>query len=370
MADEINYDEVISRLAPDVERDWDRICTDTSPLDPATLEPAVRGLYESLSLPYPSQGILYVASPRAGRIVQAFLAATADVPYLASLTPKEQVAHVMGLLPKDRAPGAIRHDEATAALLLLREDPAGAYTKAVEAGLYNWSSSLGFGNHEVDWLPGYDLALRAGDERAKPSIPLLNLAKACHWYWTFEDLFVACERPSVIHLDDQGRLHCTTGRAIEYPDGWGVCVVRDVAVPDRIILQPETITAQEIIDQENTEVRRVMMELFGYDRFVQETKAKLVDRSHYGSLYHIDLPTLDEPLALVKMVDATPVMGDADALRAQPGLHRVGEGDTETFFKVYWERVPPTVKSARDALAWQAGLAPESYHLYAPEIET
>ena len=49
---------------------------------------------------------------------------------------------------------------------------------------------------------------------------------------------------------------------------------RGVAIDERIALRPETITAQEIMKQENIELRRVMLERMGYEAFFKQAKAK------------------------------------------------------------------------------------------------
>ena len=50
-----------------------------------------------------------------------------------------------------------------------------------------------------------------------------------------------------------------------------------VRVEPRVILQPETITVAEILAETNAERRRVLLDRFGYPRFMTETRAELLD---------------------------------------------------------------------------------------------
>jgi hypothetical protein len=60
----------------------------------------------------------------------------------------------------------------------------------------------------------------------------------------------------------------------------------------------------------------------------------------YGKLSRYELPG-DEPLVMVEVVNATP---------EPDGTHHI-----------YWLRVPPTVGSAREAVAWTFGLNADHY---------
>jgi hypothetical protein len=50
-----------------------------------------------------------------------------------------------------------------------------------------------------------------------------------------------------------------------------------VAVPRQVVEAPETLTAEPIRGEEDAEVRRVMLERFGWGRYVRESNADLLD---------------------------------------------------------------------------------------------
>ena len=88
------------------------------------------------------------------------------------------------------------------------------------------------------------------------------------------------------------------------------------------------------------EVRRALLEQVGYDRFLRALAATPVHTDECGSLYRIELPG-DEPLALVRVTNATP---EPDGSRRE-----------------YLFRVPPVLRSARDAVAWTFGMSAREY---------
>jgi hypothetical protein len=54
---------------------------------------------------------------------------------------------------------------------------------------------------------------------------------AC-WWWPHTGFVMVCERPSEIHRNAAGRLHRDGGKAIVWPDGWGVYSLNGVTVPE------------------------------------------------------------------------------------------------------------------------------------------
>ena len=155
-----------------------------------------------------------------------------------------------------------------------------------------------------------------------------TVESACYW-WANKDFVMVCARPRSIHRDARGRLHNESGAAIDWPDGWGPYSIHGVTVPAAVVEHPETMTVQMIREERNAEVRRVMIERFGRERFLRESDAKMIHRDDWGTLWTIPLP--DEPLNLVEVVNSTP----------EPDGH----------FKVYLLGVNPIHKKALDAIA-------------------
>ena len=97
----------------------------------------------------------------------------------------------------------------------------------------------------------------------------------------FENVCIISDRPCRLERDAAGHLHCETAAAMEYRDGWKIWAWHGLRVPERIIMQPETIGIDEIFAQSNAEIRRVMQERYGWQRFFttmkKQGRAKLLD---------------------------------------------------------------------------------------------
>lgn len=209
-------------------------------------------------------------------------------------------------------------------------------------------AELGGGQHLAAQLsmPAYFAQLLPGLAGPQPLQGLMLAARSAGWWWLFDDVAVLTERPRSLHRDDQGRLHHPHGAAIGYPDGWGVWAWHGVRVPRGVIAQPETLTVQRIRDEANLEIRRVMLERYGQERYLRDADAQRVHADQTGVLWRCELPD-DDPLVMVQVRNATP---EPDGSR-----------------RSYWLRVPPDVQTARQAVAWTFGLGEGEY---TPAVET
>ena len=167
-----------------------------------------------------------------------------------------------------------------------------------------------------------------------------DISKSCGWWNPFEGVVIACERPSVQQVDDQGRLHRLDGPALLCRDGFPVYAVHGVRMPDWVIEQKELISIEKIDAEQNAEVRRVMIEIFGQERFLIEGGAEEIASDDFGTLYRREIDG-DEPLVMVKVVNST----------AEP----------DGTFKDYFLRVPPTCQTPQEAVAWTFDIPSEQY---------
>lgn len=101
--------------------------------------------------------------------------------------------------------------------------------------------------------------------------------QSCHLWFPFKEIAIVSDRPRQIHLNDAGQSHCEDDMAIKWPDGWGVWAINGVIVDKQVVKAPESQTIQQIDDEENEEVRRVRIERFGWQRYLTETNAKVID---------------------------------------------------------------------------------------------
>jgi hypothetical protein len=220
------------------------------------------------------------------------------------------------------------------------------YWDSVERGPFEEEVRSGWytrGQHDAGALALIDVLDRAiGLRPGRPLAGQLLIGRSAGWWWPFEQVAILTERPCALDLarDEQGRLHQPSGPVVAYPDGWAVWAWHGVRVPRQVVELPETITVAQIRGARNLEVRRVLLERYGLDRYLRDADATLVQADEHGKLWRCELPG-DEPLAMVEVVNATP----------EP------DGTSAT----YLLRIPPTVSSARQAVAWTFGMSAEDY---------
>ncbi|HEY9787505.1 MAG TPA: hypothetical protein V6D17_19105 [Candidatus Obscuribacterales bacterium] len=174
----------------------------------------------------------------------------------------------------------------------------------------------------------------------------LMMAQSCGWWWPFEDICIATERPKLISVDAQGRLHYGKGPAILYPDHWRICAWHGTFVPARFIKWTRNMNVHDIMTEPNIEVRRMMLDIYGLEAFMLASGAQKFQEDECGALFRQELGD-DEPIVTVRVRNSTP----------EPDGH----------FKYYFLRVPPNTMTAREGVAWTFGLSAHDYH---PKKET
>ena len=167
-----------------------------------------------------------------------------------------------------------------------------------------WDS--GYGQHDANWIAFYNFfrivcGLKEQTERLEG---LRVIAENAGWFLPHEKICWISERHNICKRDGRGRLHCSDGMALAYPDGWGLYAWHGVRVSYRVIEHPSELTVKEIQAEQNAEVRRVMVERYGLSRFLLDSGAKKLAEDEFGELYQTDIPG-DEPLVMVKVMNST-----------------------------------------------------------------
>ncbi len=402
-----------SLLAP-VRDEWLRIGLATGPADRPAAEEGVCHAYHAAGLPAPCR-LVWVGSPVAGAITASMLCAfelSDHVPNRYWGTVREQlqdqlrastwVQPSLGLFPADegRAAGrfgipigapvgqrivqpvrsALLSDDrlggsASASLRRLVEGPVARRVsrqlawrlhelirQAIEPVLrpffledgplfvendgfdddldpdLPWPSTCAEGQHDAERL-ARGAALRAilpGALDNQGLDGLVRVARSAGWWWPFEHLVILTERPSALRQDAEG---------IVYPDGLALWAWHGVVVPEQVIERPERLTVLQIRSEPSVEVREVMLERYGTDRYIRNGGAERVSEDDVGTLWSV--PLGDERLVVVEVRNSTP--------------------EPDGSYTTYWLRVPPEVRTAREAVAWTFGLTADDYR---PTIET
>ena len=171
------------------------------------------------------------------------------------------------------------------------------------------------------------------------------------------------------YLDErEDRLHRADGPAVSWPNGTRYWFGHGVRVSQQIIESPETLHPRDdILAEPNVEIRRIMLERYGYDRFIRGARSERVHEDDFGVLWRVPMP--DEPLVVVEVHNSTAETrrqpqnllpaGRPAAAPALPLAERRGE--------LQWLREQAQRLTARNAVASTFGLRGEEY---APATET
>ena len=152
-----------------------------------------------------------------------------------------------------------------------------------------------------------------------------TLIKSCGWTWWHENVLAISDRPSALHRDEQGRLHCETGPAIAYRDGWSLYYWHGVSVPAEWIEKRATLDPTIVLKSENVEQRAAGAAIIGWAKMVTKLKRKIIDgdpETDMGALIELTMPGLREPGRFLQakcprngiIVEGVPRISDIDNL--------------------------------------------------------
>jgi hypothetical protein len=163
----------------------------------------------------------------------------------------------------------------------------------------------------------------------------MHSAGCCHRH---RDFLMVCELPCEDGpgpADGPGRrrLHCDNEPAVRWPDGWTVYAIHGIRVPRSVVENPESITFRAIEQERNAEDRRVMVERYGWGRYMADCRSQVVDavpEDHPilglqgARLIHKELLGEPEPLVYLEMLNSTPKPDGSRRrylLRIDPGVY-------------------------------------------------
>lgn len=196
--------------------------------------------------------------------------------------------------------------------------------------------------HDFGWLGAYEFFHDVCE--LKPETEALTglwlIARHCGWMLPQRHVCWLSEHHHTLQRDARGRLHCATGPAVAYHDGWSVYAWKGVEVPPFVIEQPRRITLGRINAEQNVHVRRCMIEIMTPERFIGLGGADRVCEDETGVLWRKNWWPWDS-WAAVEVINGTPEPN---------GAH-----------KHYFLQVPPEMITAREAVAWTYGLSERQY---------
>lgn len=207
-----------------------------------------------------------------------------------------------------------------------------------------------WGQFDNYWIAFYKFCQFIGVQyhpEAQYKLDLMQrLANSASFVYFYENVCVVSRKPVFIGLNDQNILHCDHRAAMEFADGYKIYAIRGRRVPDFFIEDKSKITPEYIDKEENAELRQIALHQYGIGNYFEAKGAKIEAQDSYGTL----MSYTDKVLGMVKAVKVKNCSPEPDGT-----------------YKDCVLRVPPTVTTARGAVAATFGLAE---HEYSPYIET
>lgn len=315
---------------------WIEIGLRTGSADRAKFESAAQKCYGFAGLPWPGR-VVWVSSP----MVLAIAAPAASL-LLSDRTIKpgpvlgaarDVAQKVAGGLLNDAVVAAICSAAAVSPEIVPATQKEGKRVREAIRG--GWAHFIGGQFWAGGWWMGAayasffrevcDLEL-PGDLWERSLAYEATVESAC-WWCPHSNFVMVCERPAEIHREladpnrprgwGSHRLHHDTRAAVSWADGWGVYAVHGVRIPferRHIVESPGRITVAEIEAETNAELRRVLIERYGTERYVVDSGATVVHSlpADYpvaglrtARLLRKDVRD-DEPIVYVDVLNSTP----------------------------------------------------------------
>jgi len=166
-----------------------------------------------------------------------------------------------------------------------------------------------------------------------------------------------------LHLNKEGQLHCETGPAVviedfedfkEYEVEAKWYYLQGNKVPAIVIEDPDNVTMKDIQDEQNAEIRRIIIEHLGSDRFAAALDLEIIDEQELNG----------QKVALLRTKEAD------DMARSKIQFVRVECTSTGRMYHI----CVPMIKEDREemndsleAVAWTFGMEKNEYK---PTVET
>ncbi|NEQ50805.1 MAG: hypothetical protein F6K11_11820 [Leptolyngbya sp. SIO3F4] len=168
-----------------------------------------------------------------------------------------------------------------------------------------------------------------------------RITTQCGWILPYEKVCFVCARPIKLAFDMGERLHAEGEFSVLYEDGYGLYFHHGVALPKKYgQVKPEKWIPTWLLDENNAELRRILIQGIGYDRICKELNAAAVDSWQDYTLLKLNelVDDIDgQSISLLKMICPSTNF-----------IHAI--------------RVPPNLSSAREAIRWvNWGIYPEQF---------
>ena len=248
-----------------VRDEWLAVGLSTEPADRPAAEEGARQAYRRAGLE-PPRVVVWLDSPLAGRIGAAMLSGGKEGQV------GDQVRGQVWSQVWDQVGGQVWDQVGDQVWDQVRDQVWGQVGDQVRDQVRDQVGDAVWGQHDAGFLGWCDAMQRIGVNLDVTG--LSSAARNASWWWPLRDAVILTDRPDTLHRDTQGRLHCTTGPALRYRDGWAIHAIHGVRVPADLIETGWDVA--RILEEDNAEVRRAAIELTGWEHFISDSGLTLV----------------------------------------------------------------------------------------------
>jgi len=231
------------------------------------------------------------------------------------------------------------------------------YTQIMQSSVFSKLNSEfsglmtgGYSFEDSDWLCFYKLMdEHFGLDTQTTDLNFNFLASGGFGCFFYGQTNIILKRPIVIRRNQNLVLHCEDGPAVRWADGTSLYFWNGIEVTEKLIAYPETITREDILGEQNVEVRRCYQEALGSEKFASLLGLVALDqkKDRFGNT-----------MTLYKTVEKDKLIGEH--------IH-FAKVICPTTGRNYFLCVPPKISSVDEAVAWTFG---KSVKEYKPERET
>jgi hypothetical protein len=212
----------------------------------------------------------------------------------------------------------------------------------------NYSMSIVTPKYMVEAVALAELCVSASGIALKPEAQkafecLKQILAECGWIFAFENVCYLCSRPTKLSLDSEHRLHAEAESAIEFSDGYKLYSYHGVTLPEKYgQIHPNQWQATWLLEEENAELRRVLIQGIGYAIICSELQATELDCWKEYTLLRID--------ADIDGFNPDDFEGERDAPKKED-IYLLKMTCPSTGH-IHALRVPPDMTSAKEAIRW------------------
>ena len=106
-----------------------------------------------------------------------------------------------------------------------------------------------------------------------------KICESVNYLWPNRGFVIVCNRPKIINLDKEGRLHNLEGKSIEYKDGWGLYHLHGVKFTEEQFNKVKGITLKDVLSWKDIDQRSAILRDKPLEQMLEDADAKLIDET-------------------------------------------------------------------------------------------